>query len=128
MKKRVLVVDDDYFIQALVEAVLVDLGMQVFQADSVTTALAAVAEHKPALILMDLELSDGESGLTVTRSLRIAGYAGYIVAMSATVGSDIVSAFAAAGSDEFLAKPIDLNQLRKVCLQAGLGSAGADNS
>lgn len=117
VNKRVLVVDDDYFIQVLVEAVLVDLGVEVFQADSMASALAAAAEHQPGLVLMDLELAEGESGLAVTLGLRKAGYLGPLVGISATVGDEVIDAFATAGSDAFMPKPIDLDQLRTVCLK-----------
>ena len=118
MTKRILVVDDDYFIQVLIEAVLLDLGMQVFLADSIASAEAAVAAHQPEIILVDLELKERDSGLAVTRRLRASGYRGYIVAMSANLGSEVIRAFADAGSDAFLPKPIDLVQLRDVCLSA----------
>ena len=67
--KYILYIDDDMFIRDLVTA---KLNTEKYQTIAVPTAkegLAAVAAHKPDLVLLDLELPD-MSGLDVLKSIK----------------------------------------------------------
>jgi two-component system, NarL family, response regulator NreC len=67
---RVVVVDDHpIFRKGLVEAIQNEPGISVCgEAGTVGTALAAIAEHKPDVAIVDLSLKD-ESGLDVVSAL-----------------------------------------------------------
>jgi DNA-binding NarL/FixJ family response regulator len=65
----VLVVDDDPTFRALAVRLLVASGLTVIgEADSVASGLSAAMELKPAAVLVDVGLPDGD-GFTLTRAL-----------------------------------------------------------
>jgi signal transduction histidine kinase/CheY-like chemotaxis protein len=106
----ILVVDDDALIQTLIEAILVDAGFIVLQAKTMDDALSSALKYNPQAVMMDLNINSS-SGTEATHRLRDAGYSGLIVAMSASQDAQTVAMFKAAGSDEFIAKPIDTVRL-----------------
>src|SRR5688500_3560281 len=67
---RVLVVEDDAALAALLEATLADLGHQVAVAHDEAAALRVVAAGRPACILLDLHLPvmDGAAFLAAYRA------------------------------------------------------------
>lgn len=108
---RVLLVDDEPANLALLEAVL---GEQHFALRSVTSgeaALAAVADWKPDLVLLDVAMP-GMSGIDVLARLRTGG-AVHLPVIMVTAHTDRERRLCAmdAGADEMLEKPIDVAML-----------------
>jgi two-component system response regulator DevR len=69
MARSVLVVDDDHEFRALAARLLAASALTVIgEADSVATALAAALRLKPAAVLVDAELPDGD-GIALGREL-----------------------------------------------------------
>jgi PAS domain S-box-containing protein len=66
---KVLVVEDDEDARELVRAVLEEAGARVTTSGSVVSALAAVEESKPDVLVSDIGLPD-ESGYDLVRKLR----------------------------------------------------------
>ena len=106
----VLVADDDATIRELLAAVLADeSGLYAVMAHDGSEALAAVEKVRPQVVLLDIQMP-GLTGLEVAQRLRanpaMAGVA--IVGFSAAANRE---AALAAGCDEFIAKPFDLDEL-----------------
>jgi DNA-binding NarL/FixJ family response regulator len=108
----VLVVDDDAAFRALAAEVLGSVGYTTVQLDSGSEVAAAVEEHQPALVLLDVQLP-GRNGYEVCRELRDAhGNAFPIVFVSGErVESLDRSAGFLVGGDEYLVKPVDPGEL-----------------
>ena len=68
-KKKILVVEDEPDIRELVRYNLEQSGFRVAEANDGEEALRKVAEEKPALVILDLMLPQGD-GLEVCRALR----------------------------------------------------------
>ncbi|HWF56648.1 MAG TPA: response regulator transcription factor [Solirubrobacteraceae bacterium] len=69
MTRSVLVVDDDPAFRALAGRLLAAIGLAVVgEADGVATALTAADRLKPAVVLVDVELPDGD-GITLAGRL-----------------------------------------------------------
>jgi CheY-like chemotaxis protein len=70
--KRVMVIDDDVLVLDGMRGILQSWGCRVHTAASGATALASVADggEQPDLIISDLRLADGESGIEVIERLR----------------------------------------------------------
>jgi CheY-like chemotaxis protein len=111
----ILVVDDNEANVALLDYLLTACGYEVRSALDAEDALVSIAQHRPALVLTDIQLP-GASGLELTRRLK---------ADPATAGIRViaVSAFAmpadeeralAAGCDGYVAKPIDTRTLPSI--------------
>ena len=108
MSGRILLVEDNPANQLLAAAVLERDGFEVRIAESAQDALNAIAESRPDLVLMDIQLPEMD-GLTLTRLLKAnpATAAIPVVAMSAhAMVSDRDQALAS-GCAGFIPKPID---------------------
>ena len=99
-----LLVDDDVALTELVSRYLSENGYSVHCVHDGEAVDAAVAEHRPDLVLLDVMLP-GADGLSVCRQLR-EHFAGPIVMLTAL--NDEIDEVAAleTGADDYLTKPI----------------------
>ena len=66
----VLIIEDEPVIAADIEALAKELGHRVVDiAATRTEAIAAVAKHRPGLVLADIQLADGSSGIDAVREI-----------------------------------------------------------
>jgi DNA-binding response OmpR family regulator len=110
-RRRVLVVDDDADIRALVAELLAEeLGTPVLQASTADAALALIVRERPRLVLLDLSLPPLD-GVACVRRVRaeLADRPAAIVALSAS--PERRAEALAAGCDAFLAKPFQIDDL-----------------
>lgn len=117
---RVLVVDDDRAMLALLMAMLKSTGHTVFIARNGVEAMAQVEKHKPNLIITDWMMPEMD-GLTLCRKLRERSEWRdiYMIVMTAQEDPDkLVEAFEA-GADDYLVKPI-IQKIFFSRLRAGL--------
>ena len=106
----VLFIDDDQTILDLVSARSDGFGTTLTVAGSLAEARGHIERSPPALILLDINLPDGD-GLTFCSSLRAEGYAGVILMLTArTAPNDRVDGFES-GADDYLAKPFAFREL-----------------
>jgi CheY-like chemotaxis protein len=104
----VLVVDDGDEAREMVAAILEKRGARVTALPSAHETLAALAEHKPDVLLLDLELADagGDSLIQKIRALPAAeGGATPAVALAAIAANDRTRALLA-GFQLQIAKPV----------------------
>ena len=109
---RILVVDDNRFNQELAAGMLSALGHKPDIAASGPEALEKVAHASFDLILMDLEMP-GMDGLETTQRLRNLGIEKPIIALTAHARGDCYKRCIENGMNDFVAKPIDLDELRE---------------
>jgi CheY-like chemotaxis protein len=109
---RILVVDDNPTNLKLVSTVLRADGFQVWTAIDGATALAALREHRPALVFTDVHLPDID-GLELTRLIKGDPETAdvVVVALTASVMAADESRALAAGCDGFIVKPFDTRSL-----------------
>jgi CheY-like chemotaxis protein len=111
-ERTVLVVEDTPSNFELVEAALDGTGLRLVCADTAAAARSWLAHNVPWLILMDIDLPDG-NGLDLTRELRgdrrLAGVR--VIALTAIAMSGFDNDVMDAGCDEYLTKPIIVSQL-----------------
>jgi two-component system, cell cycle response regulator DivK len=112
---RVLIVDDHELNLKLLERLLEMEGREVRAADSLAAAERVLAEEEPAMIVLDLNLPDG-NGLELTRKLKSQPRTASIpiVACTAAVMPADEDRALEAGCDAFVAKPIDLRRFSEV--------------
>ena len=105
--RRILIVDDVDFNRELALALLADTPHQVDVAESAREAIRLVSCQEYDLVFMDVQMP-GMDGLAATRAMRaqtdLAGLP--IVALTAQALPAQIAACAAAGMDDYLAKPI----------------------
>ncbi|MEM6438963.1 MAG: response regulator [Pseudomonadota bacterium] len=69
-RARILIIEDEPIIAMDIESVATDLGHEVVQiADTRSAAVAAAREHGPDLVLADIQLADGSSGIDAVRDI-----------------------------------------------------------
>jgi two-component system cell cycle response regulator DivK len=111
-KKLVLVVEDFEDNRFMMRRLLEMAGYQVIEATDGAEAMIVAARERPALILMDLSLPRVD-GLAATRQIRQHPDLSHvpIVAVSAHDSADFHAEALAAGCNDYVAKPIDFDQL-----------------
>lgn len=113
-KGLVLVVDDDACTQLLVGTLLKADGYDVEAAGTVSAARELLMKATPDLILMDIELPDGD-GLTLTewikRNQRTKSIP--VVAMTSHVKLEKRAAASGVGCAGFISKPIESRRFAK---------------
>ena len=111
---RVLVVDDEADIRLLVRITLEHAGYEVIEAVDGASALAAVAEQHPDLMLLDVMMPDVD-GWTVLETLKAADDRLLVetpVLMLTALGGPLDQIKGAIeGALRYLTKPIDLGEL-----------------
>ncbi len=118
----ILVVDDDASQRQLLGGFVASLGLRVQEAASGEEALERIETQLPDMVLLDVRLP-GISGIDVLAETRKRHPALHVLLI--TAHADLRQAVAAlkSGADDYLAKPVDLDELRAAILD-GLGLAG----
>ena len=107
---RILVVDDDPMIRAVVRRGLAYAGYRVIEAASGEDGLEKAREHLPDLVVLDIMLP-GIDGLEVTRRLRSGGDEVAILMLTARDEvRDRVEGLET-GADDYLVKPFSFAEL-----------------
>ena len=107
---RILVVDDDPNVSGLIGTILGNSGFTVDAATDAAEALVRIGERRPDLVVLDLMLP-GADGLEACRQIRDRlGRSVAILMVSARGRSGVIDCLAA-GADDYLGKPFDVNEL-----------------
>lgn len=109
---RVLLAEDDRTNQIVARAMLKSLGCTIDIVADGRAAVDAALASTYDLVLMDMQMPVMD-GCEATTSLRRAGYAGPILALTASVLPQEQGACLAAGMDEVLTKPLERGTLRE---------------
>ena len=111
-QRPILVVEDDPHQREVLEHRLRKQGCVVISAASAEVGLALAREHQPQLVLLDLELPEGD-GLSLCEQLYDDPQTSDlpVIIVSGSDRDDIVRASRAAGCRYFLRKPYDPNAL-----------------
>lgn len=105
---RVLVVDDEAAIRALLRAALEPVGYHVREAGNATDALAVAHEAMPHVVLLDLGLPDRD-GLDLIVPLRQAGATVLVVSARDATAQKVAALDR--GADDYVTKPFDSDEL-----------------
>lgn len=109
---RILLVEDDADLRAVIADGLAADGHDVDSAGEGHSALEALAETIPDLLLLDLGLGAGPDGVEICRRLRRTDPELYVIVLTARDSeADVVLALEA-GADDYLTKPVGLVELR----------------
>jgi two-component system OmpR family response regulator len=106
---RLLVVDDDADMRAMLDEALRKSGFEVDGVAGAAQMREAMAEHDYALVLMDLRLRN-EDGLVVARQLREVSSVPIVMISGSSDETDRVLLLELA-ADDFLIKPFSMREL-----------------
>jgi two-component system nitrogen regulation response regulator GlnG len=120
---QVWLVDDDASIRWVLERALRNAGMQPRSFDVAETALEALQQGTPDVLVTDIRMP-GQSGLELAQEVRKARPGLPVIVMTAHADLDnAVSAFAS-GAFEYLPKPFDIDQAVALVKRAAASAPG----
>lgn len=108
-KGKILVVDDDRLVLAMVTHGLAQAGYDVIDADNGDDAILLAREHRPDLALLDIRM-EGKTGFDVAQYLREAVHTPFVF-LSAFSDEQTVAKVQALGALAYLVKPLEVNQI-----------------
>jgi FixJ family two-component response regulator/flagellar biosynthesis/type III secretory pathway protein FliH len=109
--KSILVVDDDETVRLLLADLLRPDGFHILQAGTANEALAALARHPVALLMVDVQLPDMDGIALLQRMLEIdGGMLGLVITGYGNV--EVAVRAMKAGASDFLAKPFQNDLVR----------------
>lgn len=110
--KKILVIDDSALNRKLLEDALQQKGYSVTVAEDGQQGLMLMTQELPDLILMDVVMPN-MNGWEATRHMRKVAQSKavpIVLMTSKTAASDMLASFEA-GADEFLNKPINMDEM-----------------
>jgi len=108
---KVMIVDDAPANRLVLTALLKSAGYDAIVADGSAAALRIFAEERPEVVLTDLHLEDGTSGLELARSLRQQAE-GRPFRIAIVTGDPDQSLAADPTVDAVIEKPVSLDGLK----------------
>ncbi|WPS85465.1 response regulator (plasmid) [Brevibacillus halotolerans] len=105
MGKRVLIVDDAYFMRNLIKKVLKEAGYEVIdEAKNGKEGITKYFERKPDFVTMDINMPD-ISGIEATRQILSKDPYARIIAVTGSDSEEVKAEMMMAGAKEYLKKP-----------------------
>ncbi len=108
---KILVVDDDAMLRWTLTEALHEWGYDVIEADTASAGLEQFGQMQPGLVLLDIGLPDG-SGLDLLREIKRRRPPTAVIMMTGEVIVENTIAALRGGADDFVAKPIHLDELQ----------------
>ena len=112
---RLLIVDDDPDIPAVVKRFAHKLGFQVTYHSSGPAALAALQDLKPDVALVDLQMPE-LSGIDVLKAMRAAEPDCQVILMTGNATVETAIEAVKAGALDYLPKPADADAVERALL------------
>lgn len=108
-KGKILVVDDDRLVLAMVTHGLSQAGYEVIDADNGDDAILLARQHRPDIALLDIRM-EGKTGFDVAEYLRDVGHTPFVF-LSAFSDEKTVAQVKALGALAYLVKPLEVGQI-----------------
>lgn len=107
---KMLVVDDEVEICDFLKIFFEERGYKVFVAHNGEMAMAAVADVKPAIVLLDVRMP-GTDGVDVLRRIKELAPATKVLMVTAVETRDKIDEALRLGADNYITKPLSLEYL-----------------
>ena len=129
MPIKVLLVDDHKIVRQGVRAFLHTLAdIQVIaEADSGATALTAVEQYQPDVVLMDLEMPGELDGIAATRQIRKRRPETQVIVVTSHHQDEYIFPAVRAGAISYLLKDVEPDELAAAIRKAAQGEAVLDS-
>ena len=114
---KVLIVDDEPTIRWVLAEALHGWGYETVEAETGAATLAAVVTEQPGAVLLDINLPDS-SGLDLLREIKRRSPQTAVIMITAETLFENAVAALRGGADDFIGKPIHLEELRFALDQA----------
>jgi two-component system KDP operon response regulator KdpE len=108
-KINILIVEDDVQITQFLQSSLKASGYHTFVSRDLKRGMALFIEHKPHLVILDMNLPDGD-GASFIEQVRISSDIPILVLSARQAEQEKIKCFDL-GADDYLAKPFGVNEL-----------------
>ena len=108
-KGKILVVDDDRLVLAMVVHGLTQAGYEVIDADNGDEAILLARQHRPDIALLDIRM-EGKTGFDVAQYLKEVGQTPFVF-LSAFSDEQTVAKVKELGALAYLVKPLEVGQI-----------------
>jgi CheY-like chemotaxis protein len=115
MKSTVLVADDSQIIQKVIKIALATESFELMEAIDEAQLLDKNAQERPALVLLDFNLSSSQTGYELAKIIKKNNSSVKILMMYATFDPIDENALKDAGVEAHITKPFDGNKLIQIC-------------
>lgn len=100
-----LIVDDEAHVRTFVSLIMKEIGVESsLMAADAEEAFRIYEERKPELVMIDLNLPGGASGLELLKRIRAVDTDTYTIILTCEASSSTVMATVTAGADGFIRK------------------------
>ncbi|PLX97652.1 MAG: sigma-54-dependent Fis family transcriptional regulator [Desulfuromonas sp.] len=113
-KGRIMLVDDDELIISMLGRALHKEGYETCMLFSGTKAVEKIIDWQPQLLLLDINLGDGPSGLEILESLKEEGCEFPIIMLTADDSAESAIRALKAGASDYLNKPFNIEEVKIV--------------
>ena len=115
---RILLVDDDDYLRSVLSSQLRKKGVMAFaEASRASEAFDQIDTFKPDLILLDMELPDG-NGLDICQRLRAHGFQKPIIMLTGQIDEEDIAKGLDKWANNYIDKPIRFSELfSMICAQ-----------
>lgn len=113
MNEHILILDDEENLIFFLKSSLEEIGYSIHTATTIKEGLILVDKVLPDLLLLDLNLPDG-NGLDLYKSIRAKGHNIPTIVISAHASVKAAIDALKLGVDDFIIKPFDLDELKIV--------------
>ncbi|MCA9133614.1 MAG: sigma-54-dependent Fis family transcriptional regulator [Planctomycetales bacterium] len=115
---KILVIDDDRSVRHLITRALDGQhGFEVITAGDGDAGLQLLEDHRPRVVLLDIFLPQ-YNGLELFRKIRAMDHKLPVIFITGDTSSETAIEAMRAGAFDYLAKPLNIEQLRKLTLSA----------
>ena len=115
-RNRILIVDDELEVIDHLKSYFESHGLEVYTASTGEQALSLLEAHKPQLVLLDIKLGSGITGVEVLRRARASKHKASIVVITAVDDRNVTDMAKGLGAVDYITKPFSLEELEKVVL------------
>lgn len=124
-KSKIMLVDDETSVRETIASYFAIKGYEVLSAESGEKALPIIIEKKPDVILLDLNLGGGMTGLDLLKLVREFNKTVKVI-MVTGVSENLKEKleFGGLGISDFLQKPITVSKLKEVVAKGLAEQAG----
>ena len=113
---KILVVDDEEEICALIRSFLVKRGYAVFTANNIAGAVDLVKKESPKLALLDVRLGD-ESGMDALQKIKEIDKNIKVIMVTALGDEESIRQAKSLGADDYITKPFTAAHLNDLIVQ-----------
>jgi DNA-binding response OmpR family regulator len=111
-----LVIEDELEVTDYLKEYFKHHGIEVFSAGTGEEGLAVLKQKKPDLVLLDMKLGAGISGMEVLRRAKEAGSTAQIIVVTAVEDQNVADMAKGLGAAGYVTKPLTMQAIEKVVL------------